>query len=167
MAFTYKVIERKNTIPNAKTPKVAMAQAKMIGRVSTKELAEDIADRCTVHRADVVAVLDALSVSTMSFVTKGLGVQLGELGSFSLSVRGKSAPSKEEWKPELLRKARVRYTPSVEMKDRLSRVGFRNLEDLIEGKASQKPTGDVESPTVPGSNAGVGGADESGVVSDL
>lgn len=65
MAFTYKVVERKNTIPNAKTPKVAVAHAKMIG-VSTKELAKDIADRCTVHRADVLAVLDVMSVSAMT-----------------------------------------------------------------------------------------------------
>lgn len=136
----YKVVERKNNIASAKTPKVAVAYAKMVGRVSTKQLAEDIADRCTVHRSDVMAVLDVLSTSAMSFLSKGMGVQLGALGSFSLSVRGKSAPSKEEWKPELVKKAVVRYTPGVEMRDKLSRVGFRNLEDLTERKNTTPKT---------------------------
>lgn len=156
MAFTYKVVERKNTIPNAKTPKVAVAHAKMIGRVSTKELAKDIADRCTVHRADVLAVLDVMSVSAMNFMSKGLGVQLGELGSFALSVRGKSAPTKAEWRPELLQRAVVRYTPSVEMKAKLSQVGFLNLEEIIEGKKSGTNPGGGSSATPV--NPGAGGA---------
>ena len=149
MAFTYRVYERTNKIANAKTPKVAVAAAKMVGRVSTKELAEDIANRCTVHRADVLAVLDVLSTSAMHFLSMGQGVQLGELGSFALSIRGQSAPTKAEFKPELLQKAMVRYTPSVEMKNKLSSVGFMDIEQLLASKkAATKPTDPTE-PSVP------------------
>lgn len=150
MAFTYRVIERKNTIANAKNPKAAFARAKMLGRVTTKELAEDISDRCTVHRADVVAVLDVMSISVMHYMSKGLGVQLGELGSFSLSVRGKSAATKKDWKPEMVHKAMVRYTPSSEMKTKLAKVGFRNLDDLVEVRTTEGKPDNEESTVTPG-----------------
>ncbi len=77
MAFIYNVYERDNKIPNAKSPRVALAVSRQIRQISTKELAEDIADRCTVHRADVQAVLDALSISATSYLLNGFGVKLG------------------------------------------------------------------------------------------
>ncbi|MDO5035908.1 MAG: HU family DNA-binding protein [Porphyromonas sp.] len=131
MAFGYRVYERKNSVPNAKTPRIAVATAKSIGTISSKELAEDIADRCTLHRSDVIAVLDALSVSALAYLTKGFNVRLGELGSFSTRIKSKSAPTLEEFTPELIEKAHVRFTPSTEMKGKISRTGFLNVDELL------------------------------------
>lgn len=131
MAILYRVHERVNKFPNAKTPNIAVATPKQLGVIKLKELAEDIADRCTVHRADVLAVLDVLSVSTTSFLNKGFGVELGELGRFAIRLKSKSAASKEEFKPELIRGAMIKYTPSVEMKAKLSTCSFMSYDSFF------------------------------------
>lgn len=107
MALIYNVYERENKIPNAKMPRMAVAYNRQIRQVSTKELADDIADRCPVHRVDVRAVLDALSLSATQYLLNGFGVQLGELGSFSMGIRCKAAPSLAEFKPEMITGAKV------------------------------------------------------------
>lgn len=147
MAILYRVFERENKLAGAKTPKLAYATPKQVGVIKLKELAEDISDRCTVHRADVMAVLDVLSISTMSFLNKGLGVELGELGRFSIRMRSKSSATKEEFKPEMIRGAMIRYTPSVEMKSKLASCNFMSFESLFaKDKAPKKEEGAVNEP---------------------
>lgn len=156
MAIVYRVYERENKLPTAKNKTLAVAVPKQLGVIKLKELAEDIADRCTVHRADVLAVLDVLSVSTTSFLNKGFGVELGGLGHFGIRLKSKSAVSRKEFKPELIRGAMIRYTPSVEMKAKMAQSSFTNYESYFGHK--QEGDGDVTLPD--------GGADESGVGGD-
>lgn len=153
MAFGYRVYEREFKKFGSAPEKGAIATAKSVGVVSVKELAADISDRCSLHRSDVIAVLDALSVVAMSYLTKGFSVRLGELGSFSTSIKCALAPSKEEFKPELIRGANIRFTPSVEMKSKIKNTGFLNLDTLLEKKESKAP---AES----GSKGGTGSEDE-------
>lgn len=159
MAFIYTVYQRKNKSPLAKTEFSAIATSKQIKRVTTKELAEDIADRCTVHRADVVAVLDALSVSATSFLLNGFGVELGELGSLSMRINCKAAPTLEEFKPELIKGAKIRFTPSTEIKTRIKGNNFINFATL-----SAKEAGKAETPVTPGAGSGSGGGAPEGVI---
>ena len=159
MALRYRVYERKNTLQNAKRPRIACAVPTMLGRISIRELAEDIADRCTVHRADVRAVLDVLSVSSMSFMTKGFGVDLGDLGSFSFRLKSKSAPSKADFTNDLVKRVLIRYTPSAEMKARLAETSVLNVDSLLNqqtpstGKKGQKAP-DAETPSNAGTEGG-------------
>lgn len=159
MALRYKVYERKNNLPNAKRNRVAVAYPKMIGRITLRELADDIADRCTVHRADVRAVLDVLSVSAMSFMTKGFGVDLGDMGSFSFRFRSKAADTKDAFEPELIKKALIHYTPSREMKARLATTSILDVEDLTASK-SKKPGTSAPDPATPGTGGEPKGEDE-------
>ena len=148
MAFIYTVVERKNPFPNAKSERIASAMPKQLGRVTLRELADDIADRCTLHRADVVAVLEALSVSTISFLKKGLGVSLGEMGSFGVRLKSKSAPTKEEFDRRMIERVLVRYTPSTFMKDDLNKGTLRSLESLLAERKQQEgeQTGGASNP---------------------
>ncbi|OFO55252.1 hypothetical protein HMPREF3027_03580 [Porphyromonas sp. HMSC077F02] len=152
MAFIYNVYERDNKIPNAKSPRVAVATNRQIRQISTKELAEDIADRCTVHRADVQAVLDALSISATSYLLNGFGVKLGELGSFSMRINCKSAPTMEEFTPDLIKGAKVRYTPSRDILARIKETGFVRGSNLSNGKVvapAPKPGATEDTPKDP------------------
>lgn len=161
MALIYNVYERENKIPNAKMPRMAVAYCRQIRQVSTKELAEDIADRCTVHRADVNAVLDALSLSATHFLLNGYGVRLGELGSLSMRIQCKAAPSLAEFKPEMITGAKVRYTPSVEMLGKIKSNGFVPASTLAENAKSTAAPDDGKS-TEPGSGASEGGEPSEG-----
>ena len=164
MSFHYRVVEKQNALPNAKRATYAYASAKQIGRVGIKELAEDIADRTTLHRSDVRAVLDCLSISSMSMINKGLGVDLGELGSFSIRLKSKATEKKEDFLPSNIRSAQIRYTPSVEIKDKLKKLSLVNLATITEVKPSQ-PASPEEGGTEggngePGTDPGTGGTPE-------
>ena len=145
MSYHYRVVERKNTLPNAKKATAAYAVPLQIGKMSVKELSEDIADRTTLHRADVRAVLDVLSVTTLSALQRGFGVDLGELGSFTLRLRSHATEKKADFESQNIRDAKILYSPSVEMKEKLARITFRNIEELTNG---DKPAGEG-TPTEP------------------
>lgn len=131
MAFIYNVYERENNIPHAKSPRIAVAYSRQIRQISTKELAKDISDRCTVHRADVYAMLEALSCSVTNYLLNGFGVKLGELGSFSISLRSKGAPSIAEFTPDMIEGARIRYTPSRDILNMVKENDFVRATALM------------------------------------
>ena len=54
--------------------------------VTTKEMAERISHACTLHKADVVAVLSALGHEMSEALLDGRTVQIDEIGSFSLKL---------------------------------------------------------------------------------
>lgn len=159
MALIYNVYERANKMPNAKMPRVAVAYNRQIRQITTKELAEDIADRCTVHRADVNAVLDALSLSATQFLLNGFGVKLGELGSFSMRIRCKAAPSIAEFKPEMITGARVYYKPSAEILTKVKANGYVQASALVDTSKNAKTT-------IPGKTEEIGGKSDTGSSTD-
>lgn len=54
--------------------------------VTTKEMAERISHACTLHKADVVAVLHALGHELSEALLDGRTVQIDEIGSFGLKL---------------------------------------------------------------------------------
>ena len=54
--------------------------------VTTKDMAERISHACTLHKADVVAVLNALGHELSEALLDGRTVQIDEIGSFSLKL---------------------------------------------------------------------------------
>ena len=54
--------------------------------VTTKEMAERISHACTLHKADVVAVLSALGHEMSEALLDGRTVQIDEIGSFGLKL---------------------------------------------------------------------------------
>ena len=54
--------------------------------VKTREMAERISHACTLHKADVVAVLHALGHELSEALLDGRTVQIDEIGSFSLKL---------------------------------------------------------------------------------
>lgn len=162
MAIHYRVIEKKNTLPNAKRTTCAYAAPKQVGKVSIKELAEDIADRTTLHRADVRAVLDVLSISTMNFLKKGLGVELGEMGNLSIRLKSKSTEKKEDFLPKNVLKTKIQYTPSVEMRSKLARIGVRDMNDLLSEGSTTGSTPGTPEPKEPSKEPTSGSSSETG-----
>lgn len=155
MAFIYNVYERDSRIPSVKEKygdKYATAQLKMIRQITMRELAEDIADRTTLHRADVMACLEVLPKSLASYLTNGFGVDLGSLGSMSATCRSRATSSAKTFTPDLIKGARVRFTPGVEFKAAIEEAGFVRGElvgPLAMRRKSAKPAGSEESTPTP------------------
>lgn len=174
MAFIYNVYERDSRIPSIKEKygdKYATAQLRMIRQATMHELAEDIADRTTLHRADVMACLEVLPKSLAHYLTNGFGVDLGSLGSMSATCRCKPSSSEKNFTADLIKGARVRFTPGTEFKAAIAEAGFVRGE-LVgplakRGKApkpaesgqstpSQPKENDPSKPSGPGTEEGIG-----------
>lgn len=147
MAFIYNVTERKNTIPNAKMPRVAVATSRMMGVVPLHQIAKSISVRSTVHRADVNAVLTVLPEVIMEYLSHGLSVRLGELGSFALRFRSKAAASAKDFTSDNVKRVHIRYTPSTLMLASMAEVPVRSFASLVAERKEQdkpaEPSGDT------------------------
>ena len=138
MAFIYSVTERKNSIPNAKMPRVAVATSRMMGVVPLHQIAKSISVRSTVHRADVNAVLTVLPEVVLEYLSQGLSVRLGELGSFALRFRSKAAAKAEDFSSSNVKKVHIRYTPSPIMLAEMATVPVRSISSLIAEKKAEE-----------------------------
>lgn len=154
MAFIYNVYERGSKLPSVKEKfgeKYATAQLKQIRQITLRELADDVADRTSLHRADVMACLEVLPKSIASYLTNGFGVDLGSLGSMSASCRSRATSSAELFTPDMIKGARVRFTPGVELKDTIRDAGFVRGETVGPLKEKKKKSTPLdEEPTTGG-----------------
>lgn len=115
----YKDIKRKNPLNPASAKfywTLAPSQP-----VTLRKVADEIAEECTVTSADIKAVLDRLELSLKRHLSEGHSIRFGDLGSFHLRLNGPSSEEEElvnisSQKHRLM----VRFTPSVEIKQKLS-----------------------------------------------
>ena len=86
------------------------ADARCPGEVSFEELAADIEKQTTASRADIVAVLAALSSEASRRLRDGYIVRLGDLGTLRPTLSAPAAASKEDFEAVRAR-VRVRFKP--------------------------------------------------------
>lgn len=98
--------------------------------IDIDQVATEISERCTVTRADIVGILKALETQLEHALLEGYTVRLGQIGSFRLTTSAVSVDNKEEVSADLIRAPRVRFTPSVWMKNKLRRdvIKFRRVK---------------------------------------
>lgn len=130
MAINFKVRELKARQKDSNELKsVYCATSKQVGRVTLYELAEDISGRCTLHVADITAVLEALSDSVTHFISLGYGVSLGRLGSLYSTLRSKATESEKDFNASNIKKVNVVFVPSVKIKESMKGVSFNQVSE--------------------------------------
>ena len=123
---TYSVVPRLNPRDKDASPKY-YAQAQASGDVSIREMSERIQQSCTVHKADVHAVLVALEDTMIDALKGGEIVRLGDLGTFQIGVSGKGALTEEDYTPSLIQKARINFRPGVALSGILTTLNFSKV----------------------------------------
>lgn len=110
--ITYKVIPRKN--PSQDNDEVKYyASAVNSGAIGIKEVAVAIERTSTVSSADIKAVLDALQQELIRAMQAGQSVRLGDVGSFCPTLNGSGCPNEADFNASLIKRVKVRYTPST------------------------------------------------------
>lgn len=118
MTYLFKPVARKNF----KTDTVQYYPAPSSAALTDlDQVAAEISERCTVNRADVVGILKALEQQVKRALLEGYTVRLGHIGSFRITTKAESVDDKKDATALLVRKARVRYTPSVWIKSKVNR----------------------------------------------
>ena len=123
---TYSVVPRLNPRDKDASPKY-YAQAQASGDVSIREMTERIQQSCTVHKADVHAVLVALEDTMIDALKGGEIVRLGDLGTFQIGVSGKGALTEEDYTPSLIQKARINFRPGIALSGILTSLSFSKV----------------------------------------
>ena len=133
---TYSVVPRLNPRDKDASPKY-YAQAQASGDVSIREMSERIQQSCTVHKADVHAVLVALEDSMIDALKGGESVRLGDLGTFQIGVSGKGALTEEDYTPSLIQKARINFRPGIALSGILTSLSFSKVAKKVVKKMDE------------------------------
>ena len=133
---TYSVVPRLNPRDKDASPKY-YAQAQASGDVSIREMSERIQQSCTVHKADVHAVLVALEDTMIDALKGGEIVRLGDLGTFQIGVSGKGALTEEDYMPSLIQKARINFRPGIALSGILTSLSFSKVAKKVVKKTDE------------------------------
>ena len=108
---TYSVAPRINPRDKEAAPKY-YGRVQANGDVNIREMSERIQQSCTVHKADVQAVLWALEDVVTDALKGGEIVRLGDLGTLQIGISSAGAVTEEDYNTSLIKKARITSVPA-------------------------------------------------------
>lgn len=123
---TYSVAPRINPRDKEAAPKY-YGRVQANGDVNIREMSERIQQACTVHKADVQAVLLALEDTITDALKGGEIVRLGDLGSLQIGISSKGAESEEEYDVSLIKKARINFRPGLALTGILTGLSYKKV----------------------------------------
>ena len=93
--------------------------------MTEKQVAKEIADETTLNPKEAeMAIYQFQKVLTKALLD-GKTVQLGELGSFQLTIKSKGVEKESNVTASLIEKVNLRFAPSIEMKTNLKKAQFK------------------------------------------
>ena len=114
-------------------PARAYAKAQINGELTLKELSKEVSNKCTVHSADVSAVLIASVESILAALKAGKQVDFGELGKFRLQITSKGAVTAEEFTANNITGVNIQFVPGDDLK-----IIFQGMEfNLVASRSAQ------------------------------
>lgn len=138
---TYSVVPRKNLLKKEEPAKY-YAQAQASGDVGLDEMSTRIEKACTVHGADVLAVLKVLEDELVDGLKRGEIVRLGNIGTFQLGLKSDGVEKAEDFKATQIKKAKVNFRPGVGLADALKTLVYGKVS--TRAAAKKKEEGDDE-----------------------
>ena len=144
MPVNYSITMLPNPMDKGAPPK-AYAKAQISGEMSLKELAREVSGKCTVHAADIYAVLVASVESLITALKNGKQVDFGELGKFRLQICSKGAECAGKFTTANIKGVNIQFVPSKELQDIFGDLKFREVASryaqhaLIKNKDIRNP----------------------------
>ena len=124
---TYSVAPRINPRDKEAAPKY-YGRVQANGDVNIREMSERIQQTCTVHKADVQAVLLALEDTITDALKGGEIVRLGDLGTLQIGISSKGAETEEDYDASLIKKARINFRPGSAIVGVLDNLTFAKVK---------------------------------------
>jgi predicted histone-like DNA-binding protein len=128
MSVKFNVTLRKDPRDQASEPKY-YATVKSNGRVDTHGVARSINSMSTVSSVDTAAVLEAFMNVVPEQLAEGRIVELGDFGTFRLSVSSEGASTAGEFTFRQITDVRVIFTPGKRFKKLLRTTDFEKFSD--------------------------------------
>lgn len=121
MSFKFKPVFRKK--PGTNEGKY-YASVSSYAKVTEKQLAEEIGSLTALNRTDVRSVLDALLQVIPQNLAKGLRVELGDLGSFTISAKSEGQEKIEDVNAHCIQTAKPRFMAGKALKEAVKNITF-------------------------------------------
>lgn len=121
--ITYSVIKKKDPRDaNAEASYHACAVSN--GTATLRSIAEKISEKCTLTTVDTFAVLEALVSLIPQELAEGRIVQLGEFGSFRVTLRSEGVETADKLTKSAIKDVKVNFRQGSEFRKKMSSLSF-------------------------------------------
>ena len=128
MSVKISVTQRRDPRDPNSQPKY-YATVRSNGRVDSHGLAKDINKMSTVSSVDTAAVLEAFINVVPDLLADGKIVELGDLGTFRVSVSSEGAETPEEVTARSITDVRIIFQPGKRIRQMLSGTAFEKIQN--------------------------------------
>jgi predicted histone-like DNA-binding protein len=129
MSLLFNKIERGNPAdPNA--PKKWYPILKSMGLVKEKEVAKKLADETTLNPKEAEMAVSLLLKVVTDLLLEGHTVQLGDLGSFRITLSSEGSVTEKEVTANKIKKLNVRFAASEVLKTAMKKATFKDISSL-------------------------------------
>ena len=98
-------------------------------KVTYDKLLDEVSNSCGVNRSQSKAVVEALIDRMTMFMDYGMGVQLGDFGTFQPTLQCKTKKTEEEVSSDDIRRLKIRYYPGKRFKNMLAQMSVTTFDD--------------------------------------
>ena len=129
MPIFYNKLQRKNPL-NPEEPAKWYPVVKTASMMREKEVARQIADETTLNPKEAEMALSQLQKVMIRALLNGQSVQLGDWGSFYLTLNAEGSETEAEATPSKIKKVNIRFSVGTELKDALKKASFTDAASL-------------------------------------
>ncbi|MDR2832167.1 MAG: HU family DNA-binding protein [Streptococcaceae bacterium] len=128
MSVPYNVVPK--VTPNKpEVPVKYFAVAKSRKKRTLKEIAKKAAQNSSISTADIHGAIMLVTELMCEYLAEGELIQLGDFGSFSLSLSSAGTSTMEEFNPKSIRVKKVLFKPGIELVEAMRNVKFERLKN--------------------------------------
>ena len=128
MAINYKPVKKVNPF-NPKDPIKYFSSPIYKDKVNLRKIAKEISERTSLSTSDTLAVLEAMTQVLPFFLTNGSIVNLGDFGTFRITLQSSGADNPGELTPSHNTGFKLLFRPGKEMTDQLKQIQTRKIDD--------------------------------------
>lgn len=162
--INYSLVKRYAKVGDETSALLTYGTAQAVKTLDLTEFARHIAEHGSVYgRSDVQAILTMAVDCLREMLLAGYKVNLGELGDFSISLRGKGVADANNYNPSVqVKNIRVKWTPGNLFRNLAEDAEYnlvptlRERAILLKAVKAGQTTVDISKPEKPASGAGSG-----------
>lgn len=138
MSYSYKVNKRKFRTKDGVEHVKYYACAKRDKLVSSKELAQEISQRCSLTAGDIYGSLSALSDVIKNHLLLGNSIKLDGIGTISLSITSEPSDEEDKVNARTIKVGKICFKADRELNEDVRAVSFVKEKDAPKGYISKK-----------------------------
>ena len=129
MALIYNKVQRRNPL-DKNAPARWYPVLKTTRMKREKEVAKEIADETTLNPKEAEMALAQLQKILIRTLLSGQSIQLGDWGSFFLTLNSEGSATEAEATPAKVKKINIRFTAGTDLKEAIAKAQFTDASTL-------------------------------------